>query len=39
MRSFNQVMTVQQLIDLVSFLQPSYSQLEPLYVMQENGIP
>ena len=39
MRSFNQVMTVQQLIDLVAFLQPSYSQLEPLYVMQENGIP
>jgi hypothetical protein len=39
MRSFNQVMTVQQLIDLVTFLQPSYTQLEPLYVMQENGIP
>jgi uncharacterized protein YfaS (alpha-2-macroglobulin family) len=39
MRSFNHVMTVQQLIDLVAFLQPSYTQLEPLYVMQENGIP
>ena len=39
MRSFNQVMTVQQLIDLVAFLQPSYTQLEPLYEMQDYSLP
>lgn len=38
-RSFNQVMTFQQLIDLVAFLQPSYTPLEPLYEMQEYGLP
>jgi len=31
MRPINDVMTVQQLIDLVTFLQPRYTKLEPLY--------
>lgn len=31
MRPVNDVMTVQQLIDLVTFLQPRYTKLEPLY--------
>lgn len=31
MRPVNDVMTVQQMIDLVAFLQPRYTQLEPLF--------
>lgn len=31
MTEFNQVMTVAQLIDLVTFLKPQYQRLEPLY--------
>ena len=31
MRPVNEVMTVQQLIDLVTFLQPRYTTLEPLF--------
>jgi sulfur-oxidizing protein SoxX len=34
MRPVNDVMTVKQLIDLVTFLQPRYSQLEPLIEAQ-----
>lgn len=32
MRAVNDVMTVQQMIDLVAFLQPRYTQLEPLFL-------
>lgn len=31
MRVVNDDMTVTQLIDLVTFLQPKYTQLQPLY--------
>ena len=31
MPSVNEVMTVSQMIDLVTFLQPRYRQLEPMY--------
>jgi hypothetical protein len=31
MKEFNQVMTVAQLIDIVTFLKPQYQRLEPLY--------
>jgi len=35
----NDVMTVQQLIDLVVFLQSRYTQLEPLYEMEYQLMP
>ena len=31
MGSFNRVMTVEQMIDLVAYLQPKYKELEPFY--------
>lgn len=39
MPSFNDTMTVRQLVDLVAFLQPSYGPLEPLYQMDYSVIP
>lgn len=39
MPGVNDVMTVQQLVDLVAFLQPRYTQLEPLYEMDYQLLP
>ena len=39
MKGVNDVMTVKQLIDLVAFIQPRYTQLEPLYEMEYQLTP
>ena len=39
MPGVNDVMTVQQLVDLVAFIQPRFAQLEPLYEMEYQLMP
>ncbi len=39
MKPVNDVMTVSQLIDLVTFLQPRYRQLEPVYEFEYSHTP
>ena len=39
MKSVNDVMTVTQLIDLVTFLQPRYRQLDPMYELDYTNAP
>lgn len=39
MPSFNDTMTVRQLVDLVAFLQPTYGPLEPLYQLDYTVLP
>ena len=39
MKSVNDVMTVTQLIDLVTFLQPRYRQLDPMYEFDHQLTP
>ena len=39
MKEVNDVMTVKQLLDLVAFIQPRYSQPEPFYEMEYQLMP